>query len=502
MKRKTKKVLQGVVAGCFLFLAACGQKKEQEATITNIVMPTVTLAPTATQAAEPTAEPTVTVAPTATATPSATPEPTATATPTETPTPEPTVTPSPTATATPSPTPTPTPVGMIAVNEETFPDENFRQYVYEFIDANQDWKLSIEEQEGVIRIKNRFTDYDKSAGWNEAHADTAWWDDPHTADMCWYLDEISDLRGIEYFPNLYELQLSLNLTPEMRTVVLNNPALEIFDLSYKGMVESIDLTGCDSLRVCVIDCNSEVKPSILLPEPLVVTPLEKEGYYGTVYSDCVIGETAQKLFFCDYSEEPVKAEDLPNGDYAIDWKDEKLESMMRGITGVKDRDIMLSDVYGITDLQLYGKEISDISALAELKNLIELNLVNNNITDISALAELKNLRNLNLAHNNISDISALAGLEKLEYLRLDNNHISDVSALRGLWRLDSLQLGENEIVDISALAELTNLTALDLSDNQISDVTGLAGLLKLYSLGLDGNPVEDVSVLEGLKRLK
>ena len=482
MKRKTKKVLQGVAAGCFLFLAACGQKTEQEAAITNTVTPTVTLAPTATQAVEPTAEPTVTVAPTATATP------------------EPTATPSPT--ATPEPTPTPTPVGMIAVNEETFPDENFRQYVYEFVDADQDWKLSMEERESVIRIQNDFTDYDKSAGWNEAHADTAWWDDPYIADMCWYLDEISDLRGIEYFPNLYELQLRLDLAPETGKVVLNNPSLEIFDLSYKGMVESIDLTGCESLRVCVIDCYSEAKPSILLPEPLVVTPLEKEGYYGTVYSDCVIGETAQKLFFCDYSEEPVKAEELPNGDYVIDWKDEKLESMMRGITGVKDRDIMLSDVYGITDLQLYGEEISDISALAELKNLVELNLVNNNITDISALAELKNLRNLNLAHNNISDVSALAGLEKLEYLRLDNNHISDVSALRGLWRLDSLQLGENEIVDISALAELTNLTALDLSDNQISDVTPLAGLLKLYSLGLDGNPVEDVSALEGLKRLK
>ncbi|MBP3569533.1 MAG: leucine-rich repeat domain-containing protein [Lachnospiraceae bacterium] len=496
MKRKTKKVLQGVAAGCFLFLAACGQKTEQEAAITNTVTPTVTLTPTVTQAVEPTAEPTVTVEATATATPTATPEPTATPSPTVTP--EPTATPSPTTT----PSLTPTPVGMIALNEENFPDENFRQYVYEFIDANQDWKLSMEEQEGVIRIKNRFTDYDKSAGWNEAHADTAWWDDPYTADMCWYLDEISDLRGIEYFPNLYELQLSLKLAPETGKVVLNNPALEIFDLSYKGMVESIDLTGCESLRVCVIDCNSEVKPSILLPEPLKVTPLEKEGYYGTVYSDCVIGETAQKLFFCDYSEEPVKAEELPNGDYVIDWKDENLESMMRGITGVKDRDIMLSDVYGITDLQLYGKEISDISALAELKNLVELNLVNNNITDISALAELKNLRNLNLAHNNISDVSALAGLEKLEYLRLDNNHISDVSALRGLWRLDSLQLGENEIVDISALAELTNLTALDLSDNQISDVTGLAGLLKLYSLGLDGNPVEDVSALEGLKRLK
>ncbi len=43
--------------------------------------------------------------------------------------------------------------------------------------------------------------------------------------------------------------------------------------------------------------------------------------------------------------------------------------MMRAISGVKDRDIMLSDVYGITDLQLFGKEISDVSALSGLKRL-------------------------------------------------------------------------------------------------------------------------------------
>ncbi|MYA98488.1 hypothetical protein F4X90_02240, partial [Candidatus Poribacteria bacterium] len=81
------------------------------------------------------------------------------------------------------------------------------------------------------------------------------------------------------------------------------------------------------------------------------------------------------------------------------------------------------------------RNISDISLLAELKNLVSLDLRNNNISDISPLAELIQLTSLVLQNNNISDVSPLAELTQLNSLNLQNNNISDVSPLVGLINL-------------------------------------------------------------------
>lgn len=84
MRRTTHNGVKRLLIGCFLLLAACGQKTEQETAITNTVTPTVTLAPTATPIPEPTA------------------------------------------------TPSPTPMIDIPLSEEYFPDMNFRTYLYEY----------------------------------------------------------------------------------------------------------------------------------------------------------------------------------------------------------------------------------------------------------------------------------------------------------------------------------------------------------------------------------
>lgn len=83
-------------------------------------------------------------------------------------------------------------------------------------------------------------------------------------------------------------------------------------------------------------------------------------------------------------------------DHVMDWQDEKLEEAMRTITGIQDREIMLSDVWDYTALSfstrtwdpgngmeyeggygfwyIIGSEISNVTALGELTNLVSLNL--------------------------------------------------------------------------------------------------------------------------------
>ncbi len=61
-----------------------------------------------------------------------------------------------------------------------------------------------------------------------------------------------------------------------------------------------------------------------------------------------------------------------------------------------------------------------------------------NITDISPLSSLKNLVNLRLGYNNISDLSPLRGLYKLHFVGLGNNNITNIQPL-----VDNFKVKEN-----------------------------------------------------------
>ena len=63
-------------------------------------------------------------------------------------------------------------------------------------------------------------------------------------------------------------------------------------------------------------------------------------------------------------------------------------------------------------MEIYDNKISDVSALAGLKNLTTLWLHYNEISDVSALAGLKNLKDLQLHYNRIVDFAPIAELER------------------------------------------------------------------------------------------
>ena len=67
------------------------------------------------------------------------------------------------------------------------------------------------------------------------------------------------------------------------------------------------------------------------------------------------------------------------------------------------------------------KRVTDISVLAELKDLEYVELFMQNITDISALADHTELLDLNLCHNNVTDLSPLYSCTKLERLWISYN---------------------------------------------------------------------------------
>ena len=167
----------------------------------------------------------------------------------------------------------------------------------------------------------------------------------------------------------------------------------------------------------------------------------------------------------------------------------------------------LAELKNLTDLILDDNKISDITPLSGLTKLNRLNLRSNrNINGISGLAGLTDLVLLNLRFTDISDITPLAGLSNLTWLDLNFNNITDITPLANLTNLTLLRLGDNNITDITPLTELTNLTFLTIGFNNINDKSMLAAVLanltKLTILSLNDSEITDISMLAGLTNLE
>ncbi len=164
----------------------------------------------------------------------------------------------------------------------------------------------------------------------------------------------------------------------------------------------------------------------------------------------------------------------------------------------------LANLSNLTELELSGTGISDLSPLANLSNLTNLSLDGTSISDLSPLANLSNLTRLYFFHETgISDLSPLANLSNLTNLSLDGTGISDLSPLANLSNLTRLYFFHGTgISDLSPLANLSNLTQLSCFVNaDISDFSPLANLSNLTQIFLTGREINDLSPLTSLSNL-
>ena len=199
----------------------------------------------------------------------------------------------------------------------------------------------------------------------------------------------------------------------------------------------------------------------------------------------------------------------------IAFDDDALETYVRAAMNKPDGDITVADAQAVTELELSQQGVDkdqpyihNLSALKYFTNLTYLGLgyaVQNADdptapVDISPLAGLTKLTSLQMGGLVIDDLSAVANLKNLISLTVFNGEQAlDLTPLAGLTNLQALTLRNNKITDITPLKGLTNLTYLDLEGNQITDVTPLAGLTKMNRLFLSGNPITDFTSLAPLR---
>ncbi len=185
--------------------------------------------------------------------------------------------------------------------------------------------------------------------------------------------------------------------------------------------------------------------------------------------------------------------DLTGLEFAIN-----LQEMRFGLNQISD----LSQLKGLKKLRLLdlhrNGNITNISPLKDLSNLVWLSLRGNRIVDMNPLKNLKKLTYLHIGYNRISDVSPIKDLKPLTFLNLDENRIKDVSPLSDLINLRNLALDDNSISDISPLSVLTDLRYLNLNDNEISDISSLSVLVNLLFIDLHGNQVSDLTPLKDM----
>jgi hypothetical protein len=109
------------------------------------------------------------------------------------------------------------------------------------------------------------------------------------------------------------------------------------------------------------------------------------------------------------------------------------------------------------------------------------------------LGELTNLTQLDLRGTAISDVSALASLENLRILSLRRTLVDDLQPLEGLSALDTLDLSQTWVRDLSPLTTLPALRRLDIGGTWTSSLAPLRDVAKLDWINLHSAITSDGS---------
>jgi len=123
----------------------------------------------------------------------------------------------------------------------------------------------------------------------------------------------------------------------------------------------------------------------------------------------------------------------------IVFTDKDFERAVRDYAGKPEGDIFSGDV---TELDLSGGGLVDISDISQFTQLTSLDLSDNEIKSADALGGLTRLTELNVGNNFISNISCLSGLTGLETLYIYSNPIESIEVITGMNELARLYLYE------------------------------------------------------------
>lgn len=174
------------------------------------------------------------------------------------------------------------------------------------------------------------------------------------------------------------------------------------------------------------------------------------------------------------------------------------------------------------DINLYKKLVSELGndvyskdpdtktiqvLTSEISSITELDLSGSEITNLTGLENFTGLTNLNLSRNSITSIEPITGLTTITNLNLSGNQsqISDVDKLSSLTNVADLNMSSSKITSVDFMSSLNNLQKLDVSGNGISSLASIGGLQNLTNLNIAQNTsfsrLDDILVFNNLTNL-
>ena len=263
-----------------------------------------------------------------------------------------------------------------------------------------------------------------------------------------YESEISDLSPLSSLINLKYLEFRCAYNKNIRDLsplrVLSKLDefriydSEITDFSDVAHVKNV-ITEPYSIFFPVIKNNSI--PAINKVSKLYSTPILKSAAFeqfirntinkptGEITSEDMAG--IEKLWMQGF-----ELSDISGIEYCVNLKHLNLK-----YTNLKDRNFNF-----------------DISPLSRLTNLRTLSLRSENIIDITPLSKLTNLTNLFLDLNmNVTDLTSLSGLIELTQLVIIQSGVNNLSPLSGMAKLEELWLVGRSVKDYSPVAHVKNV---------------------------------------------
>ncbi|MGX8692211.1 MAG: leucine-rich repeat domain-containing protein [Clostridia bacterium] len=283
-------------------------------------------------------------------------------------------------------------------------------------------------------------------------------------------------QDLQHVAELYALS-SLSLTEDGLTdlsALSGLGGLTMLDLSGNDITDLSPLASLGSLRTLYLDKNpiTDFSPLYGLENLGMLSIREIE------LSQAQLSELAAALPQCAIHSETAVAE--------------VRELTLGGLTFRED----------VTELDLSGRQLSDISAVSACRQLKKLDLSGNEISDLTPLMDLPYLEELSVADNQIVDLRPLMAMKSLQKVDASHNAIGSTAPLFALTELCELDLSENELKDLSGLASLEKLKVLNLENTHLQNeqLSCLESLGALQQLNIKDNPELTGEEVDALKR--
>ena len=338
--------------------------------------------------------------------------------------------------------------GNLLINEENFPDDNFRSYISTNFDTDNQGYLTVEQVAGVKTIS------------------------------CVNMS-IASLKGVEYFTALTRLECNLNQLTELD--VSGNPALTVLNCAFNSLSE-LDVSGNPALKElnCVFNALSG---------------LDVSKNPALEYLDCDYNEIAA----LDVSSNPVLTS-LSCGENLLNTLNLSKNPVLTYLncSNCQLTELNLSNNTALKALycnfnQLPALDVSKLPALEVLdcssNELTELNLsgnpallyfnCGNNQLPALDLSCCTKLEEVNCTSNQLTELK-VSGLSALTSLHCDNNQLTELDVSSST-KLTEFFCWSNLLTTLD-VSHNPELTVLDCAYNELSelDVSKNPALYELY----------------------